>query len=1256
MQRLKKFLSWTIAISVIATSVMPAFAIKNVKFTDNGDGTATVTAEDTNRIAVAQYDKLGFIKGMGISKIVNGKHEVMIDYDKTLSPVKVISFSDIDNLITDNKAHNIGQKTRIYADFDNAGEGSYILNKLGYEIDNNFETADCDGNITKALLMRGTTDGVTPFNIQFGGAYSEDSDCVVYEYDMKLNDLNTKFISYIKAVKQDGSAGAWQTLWSVSPDDAQSETIEFGATKVSAKTIQKDKWYRLSAIVDYNLETIKFYMDKVYLGEEAINSNINTKDNFPDIFYIQGPLPGSTDFVVDNVRVYEGTEPRDTIDKISVNINTAMPTVVDPDETEARQILNGKYVVHTRSGVAIDKNGNKTLMNNTPYIESDKVYIHLEEICKAWGITAPTGVSANGKGYVPLEDLADAMGVNIYTPETVKNSGIAVLANEFTAPADIQSLNNYAFYMRATDDAVLELYNNSATKGVHPRLFATQSDFDRMRAMYEDGTDAVFMKWAVQLIDFADSRLSKEPPELEEMSSSGRTLQRKLKGDVYSWAMAYHLTGDMKYVERTVQELKYFCDFPNWYPQDHLHIIETMDAFSIAYDWLFNVISDDDKKLFEENMYEEGFLPSYQAFRNKASAMGNAFYASNNHGTVCNGGMAMAAAAFMDIYPEECAWFLSGTMKGMEFNIDKWYTGAWYEGAGYWEYAMAYTVKFIESLRGTIGTDFGFGKLEGLDITAEEEIGMHGSRGIYNYADAGLGKYYSPEMMWLGSEFNNSRVATKVVKEYKDSFPQNHRTKGESYAIALLWYNPEMIGEDATFNNDNFYEELDVITMREGWDSTDTFVGIKAGVLKEAHSQLDSGSFIFESDGIRWLQDFGAGSYEEGYFESNSGGKRWRSIQARAEGHSTVSVNPGGVEDMNVGNSGAFADMNLIESNDKGAIVTVDMTQVLFDTGKGTRGFFFTDNRQSLVVRDEISLESSKALVNETFDGKTTTNTLGTFDSNYTLVSGAGYGLDANDTVAKLTGYNRYLNDNPWGATTGTKNATFEFDLYVEDKGAKFQFYPVAKNRYGVQVSNGNVYILTPDWATETTNKTITVGKWHHFAVEYKMEDGLMIVYMDNNPIYTQTGLDTNSNAPMDHYFNGEGRGGKYVLVNNIKCHTGLIDPKEDVVYWRLIPDNNAEVSVDANTNTITMTKDGKKCFVEYQVEGGTVVEEKFEKPIVSIIDNARPISDKYGRVVLKITGVTGDVKITAKITPESATNVTPLSDYVKAISEWKLN
>lgn len=1241
-----------------------AFAIKNINFVDNNNGTATITAEDTDKIAVAQYNSAGALMNFGISSLMGEKQTVTMNYDRDLT-TNIFSFTDWSTLSSDMTGHKLDNNTLVYVDFEGGVESSYVKWDFKYDIDTAYKTTDRKGNETTALRAKtGEEEPSGEYNIQFGGAQSNNSDFVVYEYDMMANDGGTSFVSHIKAVDESGERSGWHKLWYVTPIEDNDETVTLsfgdGSKAVAAKNIDVGKWYRLSAATDFKLGTVKYYLDGTYLGEESLNETILGPEDSPDIFYIRAMSREQyTDFTFDNIRVYEGTELRDTIEPYEINIDTSITSFVVHDEKDAREVFDGKYLIHTRSGVATDTKGNKTLLENTPYLSNGEIYVNVKELCKAWNISAPSSITEEN---VKLSALAAALGLNVYNVDADINSGLVVLATEFTKPKDnIQELNNYAFYLRASSDDVKKTYKDRDVYGVHPRVMATQADFDRLKEMYEADKDETFMRWAEQTISAADSSINTDDATYETMLSSGRTAQRKLKADVYSCAMAYHLTHDKKYADAVFDALNVFCEFSDWKPSDHLHIAETMEAFAIGYDWLYNEFTETQRKTIEKNIYDKGFFNCYLGFRTPSSAMTSAYYATNNHGTVCNSGVVLAAAAFLDVFPDECSWFISNAMQGMEYNIDKWNTGAWWEGPHYWEYAMIYTVKYLESLESVFGTTFGFEYLEGLDKAAEIEINMQSTLGIFNYADAITARIYIPEMLWLAEKYDNSAVAAKVIDEYDGTFPTGNRRLAEPLTLSLLWYNPKSAGAEYTFSKDLFHEDLDVATMRESWDDGSVFVGIKGGVLNQAHSQLDSGSFIFESNSIRWLQDLGMGSYVDGYFDTTSGGRRWYDIAARGEGHNTVTVNPGTAEDMNLYNSDATAEMTKVASSDKGAIVKIDMSEVLFDVDSATRGFFYTDNRQSLVVRDEITVDNQKVLAEDNFDGKTSTTIFGSNESHYEIMTGEKLGLSATDNVAKLTGDNNYFNSNKWNANTGSKVATYEFDLYLEKGTDKFQFYPTGTNRYGIEVGGDNactVKVMSPNWKTTSTGKTMTAGSWHKFAVEYDMSKGQMLVYMDNAIICTESGLSKTSFVPADHYFNC--RAGN-VYVNNVKSHVGSYIPKDNVVYWHLITDPNATVSINSDTNTITMTKgslDSEKCIVEYVVTGAEKVEATYENPIVPTLSTVHSHTRKNGRVMLKLLGIDNKktVTVTAKITPGDTENPSALSAYTEGISAWKLN
>lgn len=428
--------------------------------------------------------------------------------------------------------------------------------------------------------------------------------------------------------------------------------------------------------------------------------------------------------------------------------------------------------------------------------------------------------------------------------------------------------------------------------------------------------------------------------------------QRKLSKDIHALTVAYYITKDQRYLDRAYAELEAVSTFPDWNPFHHLDTCEMMAAVSVGYDWLYNFFTPEQRAVIENGMMKNGLYDSYLGMLSEGSLMRFAFYVTNNHGTVDNAGLLMASLAFMDVYPKECAWLGANSLRGMEENIYRWAPeGVWYEGAGYWELTMQFTAKWLDTLETYFVTDLGMGNLEGMDMAAMAELQSQSPIAIYNFADAIEQSIYVPEMFYLANRYNTAGVYKAVIDGLKGNWTDN-----EDVGLGMLWYDPAMNTEGETLGLDYMMESIDTLLMRDTWDSQEpTFVGIHAGKTILEHSQLDGGSFIYENSGVRWAVDPGMGDYNSlGYFESDVGGNRWIHLRNRAEGHNTIITSPEGKhEDHKIF---SFADQTIVMQKPKGVISKVDMTELLYDVSEATRGFAFTDNRQSLVVRDELSL------------------------------------------------------------------------------------------------------------------------------------------------------------------------------------------------------------------------------------------------------------------------------------------------------------
>ena len=213
-------------------------------------------------------------------------------------------------------------------------------------------------------------------------------------------------------------------------------------------------------------------------------------------------------------------------------------------------------------------------------------------------------------------------------------------------------------------------------------------------------------------------------------------------------------------------------------------------------------------------------------------------------------------------------------------------------------------------------------------------------------------------MYWLGNNYGEKGVTEAVIK-----MSGGKAADIEDSVLSLLWYDTGITSDNVSLPKDSLYPD-EGATFRDGWISSgEIYAAVHAGYTSQKkgmtiyHSQLDAGTFIYDYGGIRWAEDLGMAPYDLPETADYSAfGTRWKMYKARAESHNTVVVNPGSGPDHSVLSR---AEITRFETKERGAIAVVDMSDVLRENTVGAkRGLFFTDNRTSLVVRDEINLET----------------------------------------------------------------------------------------------------------------------------------------------------------------------------------------------------------------------------------------------------------------------------------------------------------
>lgn len=412
----------------------------------------------------------------------------------------------------------------------------------------------------------------------------------------------------------------------------------------------------------------------------------------------------------------------------------------------------------------------------------------------------------------------------------------------------------------------------------HPRILAHAEDFDRIAELVK--TDPLAKRWYGALKQKAESLLD-EPAAVYELRDGRRLLyvSREVLARVKTLSMLHRIEPDQRYLDRIWADMQAVAGFDHWNPAHFLDVAEMGLAVALAYDWLFDDWTEPQRQTMRDAMVRHALEPALKAYDERVWWTRTAI----NWNQVCNGGLICVALAVADHEPELAEQMLERAIKALPISMKRYAPdGGYDEGPGYWAFGTLYNVFGIAALESALGKDFGLGGLPGFSSTGSFPIQMTGSTGLtYNFGDGKARPPRSPALFYLAKRYDQPAYAR---------FAAQHNRGG---VLDLLWYEPARVEQSAqplpTFAA---FKTAGVGAMRSAWDDPDAwYVGLKGGAIDHGHAQLDLGSFILESQGIRWLIDLGADDYNlPGYFESDR--MRWLYYRNRAEGHNTLVVNP----------------------------------------------------------------------------------------------------------------------------------------------------------------------------------------------------------------------------------------------------------------------------------------------------------------------------------------------------------------------------
>lgn len=545
-----------------------------------------------------------------------------------------------------------------------------------------------------------------------------------------------------------------------------------------------------------------------------------------------------------------------------------------------------------------------------------------------------------------------------------KDSGEVMLTGELYDADDGallcgQSLNRTEEREVPKASDILELVTEQSASEAHPRTIVDgQTGFDEIIQKIIDDPEASV--WHRKIISECDTVLTQEVCSYEDDDPRRILSANEVLNRLEELSYAYRTTGEKKYLDRAVQEIENVLTWQDWNVYvEALNTSAICTGLSIAYDWLYGDLTEELKSDIRENIRNNAFSILLNKYPNDRIGW---MAADNNWSFVCNAGFALTALTFFD----EDGWYddsekildyagarLERTISHIEQD------GSWDEGTGYWSYGMQYLTRYLSALESAAGTDFGYGDIPAIKKTGFFPIYMTGYKDQFNLNDSSANPVDAMPVSYFAKRYRNG-----TMLKFREQQLNQEWSAPSIYDV--IWKKDSGNYQYDTIQDGYFGGENQIAVFKSGGNALTTAeaaqtgerlqsaVLLHGGVNNVNHGHIDAGSFLYESQGIRWAIDTGAANYNlYNYFSGTNNGKdRWSYYKARGESHNTIIVNPGLLADQKLD---VDAKITKFVSRENDGYAVVDMSGVL-GLERAQRGIYYNKLTGGLTVQDELTL------------------------------------------------------------------------------------------------------------------------------------------------------------------------------------------------------------------------------------------------------------------------------------------------------------
>ena len=405
----------------------------------------------------------------------------------------------------------------------------------------------------------------------------------------------------------------------------------------------------------------------------------------------------------------------------------------------------------------------------------------------------------------------------------------------------------------------------------HPRVVFSATDVAALKKKAADHPQL----WA-NVLKHADGLVKREVPDAKEVSGGAHYWRIEY---VESAALAYGVTGDRKYLDAARNWMVQYCKGKiwgeGWGQNVDLHASWYLYHIGIAYDILRDDLADADRTLIRDGLADH----ARAIYVNFPERYKPGLTYGQNHLYIPVTGMVAGGLAVLDEVPEARQWIKLGQVVMNRARYALGEDGYYFEGFGYWSYALHWHVRYAELMARATGAELCELPILQNDWRFALHMTLPGFPWSYDMGDTGR---------WAGGKRGGSpsvsqhthlwHIASRLASpesQLVGDFLNRRGPELDYPAASFIWYDPSVKAASLeTVKPYHYFADHDVVSWRSGWDEGATCVlfrcgpsqghgaAKKLGVLKDwrmnsGHTHPDVGAFWLYAKGTYLAGDTG---------------------------------------------------------------------------------------------------------------------------------------------------------------------------------------------------------------------------------------------------------------------------------------------------------------------------------------------------------------------------------------------------------------